>query len=241
MSSLLWIDVETSALGDKAAVLQVALYPVINGEHQKPYTSYIQPHPGAQIDPGALKINKLNPKDFPSYPLPETVVKEMIDYLDKFETVFSLAAHNVAFDRSHFVRLFNRTANYGNYITRFDAVEYCTLEMAKQVFKDKKNKPKSNKLGDICKYFDIELSNAHDALSDITATVQVYEKLSAMMAKPNISFDKLTYLEKRIKYLTPRYYNRTPGGGAYLSEEALANSDITLFLLGEIHRVHVKD
>jgi DNA polymerase III epsilon subunit-like protein len=241
MSSLLFIDLETSALGDKAAVLEIALIPVINGERKEPFVSYVKPHIGAYIDPEALKINGINPKDFDSFPELEDVVKKVIEYVDQFETVFSLAGHNaVKFDVPHFYKMFCRTMNYGNYLVRFGSNTVDTLIMAKEVFKHKREKPEKFNLGALCKYFSIELTNAHTALGDLVPTVELYERLQTMMPKLIPVVNNMTYHQKRTKYMSADYLTVNPEGDIYIHCKATKDPDAMLFVLNELWRLHIK-
>jgi DNA polymerase III epsilon subunit-like protein len=240
MSSILWIDTETTALGDKAAIIELALVPVINGEQKEPFVTYIRPHPEAFIDPEAMRINGIDPKLFPTFPTAEEVVKQVIEYVDQFETVFSLGGQNVKFDINHFFRLFCRTANYSSYVVRFDANSIDTLSMAKEVFKNKKIKPKSNKLGDICSFFDIQLANAHTALCDILATIQVYDKLSSMMPKLIPTVNNMTYHQKRQKYMAADYLTINPEGDVYINCKVPKDQDAAMFVLNELWRLWIK-
>lgn len=240
MSSILWIDTETSALGEKAAIIQIALIPVINGEQKEPFVSYVRPHETAHIDPEALKINRIDPKLFPTFPTAEEVVRQIIEYVDSFETVFSLAGQNVKFDIDHFYRLFCRTANYGSYAVRFDSNSICTLRMAKEIFKNKRNKPKSNKLGDLCDYFDIKLDNAHDALADIEATIKLYDKLSSLTPKIIKNKSNLTYHQKRQLYMAADYLTINPEGDCYIHAKVPKDQDAAMFVLNELWRLWIR-
>lgn len=241
MSSILWLDCETTALGDKAAIIQIALYPVINGEHKEPFVSYIKPHDGAHIDPEALRINKIDPKLFPTFPSAEETVNNIIKYIDQFETVFSLGGQNVRFDIDHFFRMFCRTAHYSSYVIRFDSSSVCTLEMAREIFKNKRIKPKSNKLGDLCSFFDIQLDRAHDALHDIRATVELYDKLSAMKPRITRTPTTLTYHQKRQRYMAADYLTINPEGDVYIYCKGTKDPDAMTFILNELWRIYLKD
>lgn len=241
MSSLLFIDLETSALGDKAAVLEVALIPVINGERMEPFVSYVRPHAGAYIDPEALRINGINPKDFDSFPELQTVVENMIKYIDQFETVFSLAGHNaIKFDVPHFYRMFCRTMNYGQYVVRFDSNTVDTYVIAKDVFKHKKQKPDKFNLGALCKYFNIELINAHTALGDLVPTVELYERLQTMVPKLIPVVNNMSYHEKRQKYMSADYLTVNPEGDIYLHSKCTKDPDALMFALNEVWRIYIK-
>ena len=241
MSSLLWIDVESTAFGDKAATIEIALYPVINGEEKEPFHSYIRPHEGATISPEALTVNKIDPKLFPTFPTVNEVVENIIKYVDQFETVFSLAGHKVSFDKGHLFRMFTRTAHYSDYVVRFDSKEVCTLKMAEVIFKGKvTKKPKSNKLGDLCEYFGIDLKNAHTADADIKATMQLYNHLEGLMPKLIKPVNNMTYHQKRSRYMAADYLTINPEGDVYINNKCTQDQDAMIFALNELWRIYVK-
>lgn len=237
MSSLLFVDLETSSLSDNAAVLEIALIPVINGERHEPFVSYVRPHEGAHIDPGAFKVNGIDPKKIWDFPHHKEVVNEIIKFIDKHETVFKLVAHNANFDTKHLFKLFTRSAQYSNYVTRFSPGHICTVQFAKNVFKDERKKPLNFKLGELCKFFGIKLEKAHTALADIEATVELYEKLEAIQNKPKRNTRTLTYQEQRTKYIALDYLTLNPEGDAYIHTKAMQDPEAMRFILNELWRI----
>jgi DNA polymerase III epsilon subunit-like protein len=237
MSSLLFIDIESTSLGPNAAVIEIALIPYIDGEIKPHYQSYIRPHDRCTMDARAFEINKIDPSKLMEFPDAKTVIKEILDFVDSYECVFSLSGHNLSFDSKKFYNFFCRNAEYSSYINRFRCGGVCTLLLAKNVFKGKRNKPEGFSLEKLCKFFEIELLNSHSALPDIEATIKLYEHLLPKIPPiQNQEIAKLSYQEMKRKYMNDlRYIQRDPDGGTYFSAEAMTNDVIRGFLFTELY------
>ncbi len=68
-------------------------------------------------------------------------------------------------------------AIYKNQFLPAHPIPLCVLQRALWWFHEKQEKPENYKLGTLCKFFGIELSEAHDALADVRATVALARKL----------------------------------------------------------------
>ncbi len=229
------IDSETSGFSsDKNATLQIALIPIIDGKQYEPFVSYVKPHSGAVIDPGALKVNGLTFDQIMNFPEASMVVQNMTKWWSQFNTTFSLLGHNVAFDRKFMYSLFTRNKCHGDFISKITSNDFCTLEESKKAFLKSKSKPVSYKLGDLCKYFNIPLDNAHDALVDIKATYTLYENIRSMTQVPLAFKEDLSYEEKRIRFLDAKYIQFNAGGDIFINSEATKNPEIAKFIGEEI-------
>lgn len=240
MSSFLFIDVETSGFGDNAAVVEIAAIPYVDGEYLPHYQSYVAPHINATMDPKAFEVNGIDVRKLNDYPIKSTV-DGFIDWIDSHEKVFTIVAHNAKFDKEKIYQLFCRTANYGAFVTRFRVKHICTMEMAKALFKNKRNKPEGFSLKKLCSYFDIELNNAHSALPDIEATVKLYEELKKLKVKDAAPNKELSYIEKRRKYMAMDYLTINPEGDIYINCKATKDSNAMQFILSEIYDITVED
>jgi DNA polymerase III epsilon subunit-like protein len=242
MANLLFIDCETTGLGDNAGLIEIALIPYIDGERKPHFQSYIRPHDGCTMDAKAFEVNKIDPKLLPEFPNAKEVIKSMLEFIDSHECVFTLAGHNVQFDTKKLFKFFCRNGEYGNYLTRFRPGDVCTMRIAKDVFKNKRNKPEGFSLSKLCKYFEIELINAHSALPDIQATIDLYEsllpKISIIQAKEIESF---SYQEMKRKYMDMKYVQINPDGDFFVTAEATKNPTIIRFILNELYNLYGVD
>lgn len=239
MANLLWIDVETTGLGDNAAVIEVALIPYIDGEIRPHYQSYIRPHAGCTMDAKAFEINKIDPTKVMEFPDAKTVIKDILDFVDSYECVFSLSGHNIGFDSKKLFNLFCRNGEYGSYLNRFRPGGVCTFKLAKDVFKGKRNKPDGFSLSKLCKFFEIELINSHSALPDIEATIKLYESLLPKVPTiQNKEIAKLSYQEMKSRYMDSKYVQINPEGDVFLTKECLLNDVIRRFVLTELDSLY---
>ena len=154
MANLLFLDCETTGLGDNAAIIEIALIPYIDGEIKPHYQSYVRPHAGCTMDAKAFQINKIDATKVMEFPDAKTVIKEILDFVDSHECVFSLSGHNIGFDTKKFYNFFCRNAEYGSYLNRFRPGGVDTLKIAKDVFKSKRNKPEGFSLEKLCKFYE---------------------------------------------------------------------------------------
>ena len=242
MSNLLFIDVETSGLGDNAAVLEIAIIPYINGERMPHFQSYIRPHDGATLDPKAFEVNKININDIWGFPDAEAVINDMLSFIDSHECVFSLAAHNLPFDGKKLFRFMCRHQHYASYLNRFRPGGLDTLKIAKDCFKNKRNKPEGFSLSKLCKFFEIELINSHSALPDIQATIDLYEKLLPLISVTQTKeVGSLSYQDMKRKYMDSKYVQINPEGDFFVTSDATKNPTIIRFILNELYNLYGVD
>lgn len=231
-------DVETTSLSHElGALVQLAAIPVINGIKGEPFVSYCKPHKDALIDPKALEINKLTYEQLQTFPDAQEVIPKFIEWVDSQQTLMALLGHNISFDRKFLYTWMCRHGYYGSYITRFRPQDYCTLKMAREAFKGKRIKPEKMNLGSLCKFFKVDLINAHDALADIEATYEVYQHLKAMLPESTVKKPIMNYADKRRKYLDTKYIMFNPDGAIYINDCATKDPEAARFIAEEIYHL----
>ena len=225
------IDTETTSLDPKSgAMIQIALIPVIDGVDGFPYVSYVKPHLGADIQDGALKVNSITRDQLKTFPEIKTVTEEILKFLDDNGGKFHFRAHNAEFDRNFLYHFLSRQGLHGEYIRRFRPDLQCTLEKAKKVFAKQKAKPENMKLGTLCKWFNIPLENAHEALSDARPLVKLWDALDAMEGL------KIP-LPQESNYIQPRYVQINVDGSVYIPKETTSNKAALDAVLAELHEI----
>lgn len=234
----LWIDVETSALGDNAAIIEIAAIPIIDGEEMPAFHSMIKPHEGSTLDPKAFEVTKIDIKEVWSYPDPKEVLNDFIKWIDTHETIFSLGGHNVMFDRKKLFRYFCRHGEYGSFITRFSNNDTDTLRISRDLFKGKRNKPVDFKLESLCRHFEIEAGVHHRALDDIQNTIKVYRELQKITESKTYQEDKASFVQKRQKYLDMKYIQMNPEGDIFITTEATKDHLAMRFLLNHLWEMY---
>lgn len=94
--------------------------------------------------------------------------------------VAQLVAHNAEFDGTFLREWFERL---GLFLPASYRV-FCTLHRAMWLFHENRSltQPSDFKLGTLCSYFGISLplQEAHDALADVRATVELYRRMTML-------------------------------------------------------------
>ena len=238
MASYLFVDIESTALGDNAGVIEIAAIPVIDGIEHPHFHSMIRPHDGCTLDPKAFEVTGIDIKEIWSYPDAKEVINEFVTWIDSHESVFSIAGHNVTFDRNKLFRLFCRNGAYGDFITRFNNRDYCTLRKSREIFKGKRNKPDNFKLETLCQFFDIQVTNSHRALVDIQNTIKVYFELEKIKQSEEAKQEEAPYKEKARKYLDIKYIQMNPEGDIFITTEATKDPIAMRFLLNHMWNMY---
>lgn len=235
MASYLFIDVETTSLSkENGAIIELAAIPVINGEIKDSFHSMIRPHKDAHIDLKSFEITKIDVNTINSFPDAKEVLSDFIKWIDSHETLFSLAGHNINFDRNFLFRLFCRHGEYGSFITRFRNNDLDTLSLSRSIFKRSRNKPVDFKLESLCRYFGVEIGVSHRALEDINNTVRVYQELEKLVVSKIETPEKLSFTDAKNKYMDSKYVQFFEDGGVYIPPNTRKNKQAMEFILNQL-------
>lgn len=180
---LLWIDTETTGTNpEHNALIQLAGILEEGGEVLEEFNLHCRPHKGALIEAQALEVHGIDLDTIHSFPSPTMLLVRLLHLINtRFDAVKPImAGFNVKFDVDFLFWLFKHQ-NDGSFFKHFS---YQMLEVRTLVSIAIAEKLipcyKDLKLGTLCKHFDIEI-NAHDALSDIQATRELYYKLLTLI------------------------------------------------------------
>jgi len=182
MKKALWFDVETTGLNHfKNDIIQIAALAEVEGNIIEEFNSKIAPVDPTNVDPKALEVNGLKLEDIMKYPKAKEVHKKFTDflgrYIDKYnkEDKFAPAGYNVNFDIDFLSSFFRKCGDkyYGSYFNYkcIDPRPY--LHMMDY---ERKISLPNYKLVTVCNHYSIRLE-AHEALSDIKATRELYRML----------------------------------------------------------------
>lgn len=181
----LWLDGETTGLDSlKNDIVQLAAIPVLSGK-QMPisFNQYCQPINYNEIDPGALAVNGLTIDFLKKQQSPQAMVNNLVVFAKQFNVKFIIAGYNVGFDKEFIASLFKKVGREEDFFELFTGDIRDTMKRAKKL---KGQLPTPNiKLATLAAHFGIEI-NAHDALSDIRATIAVDAELSKMLGEVEI-------------------------------------------------------
>lgn len=131
---------------------------------------------GAKITQEALVINGYSEDQITEFDDAEFAISQFIKLCNQHQgtTKYKVIGYNVQFDVG-FIQEWFRKLNRGQYGYIFDYKTVDPFELVKYLqHVGAIDMGKSQSLGNACKYFDIELENAHDSDDDIRATRELY-------------------------------------------------------------------
>ncbi len=191
--NLVFFDLETAGIAESSAIIQIAAIAVNSQlrELDSFETKIRFDIAGASTD--ALAKNCFEPTVWKRLARrPDEAAKRFGDFLRQHATVdmvsartgkpyqlSQLVAHNAAFDGPMLQAWFKQR---GMFLPASRRV-FCTMQRALWLFHEHQDMtpPANYKLGTLCEYFSIPLSDdeAHDAIADVRATVELYRMLMA--------------------------------------------------------------
>lgn len=185
--NFLWLDVETTGLSEnKNDIIQLACIPVINGVPQKSFNEFCQPINWNAVDPEALAIHGITEDQLRTFQSPEEMIEKFVNYAKSFGVKFTIAGYNVSFDKRFMSATFKKLNRTSDFFKLFSIDIHCAYQRALKV--KTQIASKSLKLEALANLYNIEII-AHDALSDIEATIKVDDIISGLMGE-----DKTVYV-----------------------------------------------
>ncbi len=159
------VDVETTGSDPKEnRITEIACVKVIGGEIADEYSSLINPH--QFIPPFIARMTGISNEMASIAPEPRGVLNEIFNILSVPKIIFT--AHNVGFDWN-----FVRHSLYRQQMNAPIVEKLCTLKLARKLV----GKGYKKNVGDLAKYFGIEMNNRHRALGDARATALILLEL----------------------------------------------------------------
>lgn len=181
---ILYFDVETTGRDPKVnEIVQFSAIVEIDGEVKEEVNWFCSPTNWDTVEDEALEVTGKTREELETYPPPVSLmdgIKDLFDtYIDKYDTndKFYPAGHNVGFDLDFLQEFWKKhgdkygTGSYQNWRMLDSRVLAHFLIMS-----GKMPELPDMKLATLCKHFGIEI-NAHDAMSDITATRELIQKM----------------------------------------------------------------
>jgi len=179
--NFLWIDVETTGLyADKHDVVQLACIPVINGVRQKPFNEFCQPVNWEAIEDGAIRVHGITRGRMKNFQTAPELLDKLVKYLESFNTRFIIAGYNVGFDKKFTASFFTKHNVSSHFFDLFELNIHDTYARAKEV--KSQLHTENLKLATLAKHYNIPIV-AHDALSDIDATIAVDKEIGLLLGE----------------------------------------------------------
>lgn len=191
--NFLWVDVETTGLyPEKNDIVQLACIPFINGKKQDHFNEFCQPVNWNNIEEGAVRAHGITVERMRTFQLPTEMLDKFITYLRSFNKKFIIAGYNVGFDKRFISSFFTRHGRASEFFELFELQVHDTYTRAQKV--KTLLKTENLKLATLAKHFDIGI-NAHEALSDIGATIQVDRKIGDLLGEEAFVEEKIEVQE----------------------------------------------
>lgn len=198
MKSYLFLDVESTGLNSSTHdIVQLACIPIIDGKMHQEFNEFCQPFNFNTVDPGAVAVHGITVDQMRTFQTPQAMIEKFIDYVSQFNVKFVISGYNSNFDKSFLGSFFaknGRTREYSKLFLNEVRDVYARAKAVKSQLKSTKFK-----LVNLAEEFGIEIK-AHDALSDIRATIEVDKKLSALIGE---DFEEVYYKDDKIDLNLP--------------------------------------
>jgi len=238
-----WIDTETTGLdANDNDIVDLAIILENKGEIVSTFERKMRPFKIENVSLKALEVNGLTLEQIKTFPDPEFVYQELISWLDQFETMFTFAGHNAAFDKKFVHSFFVKNHGMLNFASFFKPKNLCTLQLAYEV---KRQLPTRDcKLGTLAKHFGIAFDgDAHTAMADAKVAMELHKYLvpiaeKGLQMKMNLSQEVKGFIALKEKYLRLEYVIINPDGEIYITKKATENKRALNFILKHLYNLH---
>lgn len=177
------VDVETNGSNCiSERITDIALVTVIDNEIVNEYSSLINPH--QFIPPFISKMTGISNELAASAPESREIIPQVHEILNTPNAIF--VAHNAGFDWS-----FVKAALEREWINVPNMKQLCTLKLSRRLV----DKNIRKNLGDLSKYFNINITNRHRALGDAKATALLLIEMLEI-AKKHYNINSISELLK---------------------------------------------
>lgn len=184
----LYFDVETTGLRPfKNEIVQLSGIIEIDGVVKETFNLRAKPEKLDTIQDSALKVIGFTKEELANFGERRDMYDQVIDLFDKYvnkfdkNDKFTPVGYNVSFDmgflRSFFLEFNDKFLGSYIYNGEVDVLQLVNILQHKGIIETLENR----KLETLCRFHNIEI-NAHDALSDIEATRELYLSMSKYFA-----------------------------------------------------------
>ena len=198
MKAYLYLDTETTGLSSSTnEIIQLACVPLIDGKPGPHFNEFCQPTNWNSIDQKSIEVHGITVDQMKTFQSPHEMLDKFIAYVSQFGVKFVIAGYNSNFDKAFIGALFARNGRSKEY-SRLFLNEVRDVHARAKAVKDKLQSNKL-KLVNLAEEFGIEIK-AHDALSDIQATIEVDRRLSAIIGE---DFEEVSIKDDRFDLQLP--------------------------------------
>ncbi len=166
------IDIETTGLSKhQNKITEIAAARVVDGEVREWFQTLVNPQ--VKIPSFITKLTGINDRMVQDAPIVEEVLPRFMKFLK--QDVF--VAHNATFDHgflNHNLQKHHEQEIVNNRL--------CTKKLANRLLPELPRK----RLQDLCRHMNVQNNQAHRAMSDVAATVKVFNTMLQMLEKKGI-------------------------------------------------------
>lgn len=186
--NFLWIDTETTGrMADKNDIIQLACIPIVGGKRMQSFNEYCQPLSYQNIEQGAINVHGITVARMRTFQHQVEMLDKFIIYLKSFNVKFIISGFNVGFDKRFLSSMFSKNGRENEFFALFDLQIHDTYSRAKSIQKEIGSE--NLKLETLAKHYKIHI-NAHDALSDIAATIEVDKHIGKLLKEEEFTLEK---------------------------------------------------
>lgn len=171
--SIIAVDIETANRYDRGSICQIAFVGSRDGKTETLFSSYVNPQ--TLIDPMLSQIHHITDADVKDAPTFAEIYPQIASILRNNVVI----AHNASFDICALEK-----AMFDIGAEPIEILYGCSFQAAKSICSCEP--VKSYKLCDLCEYFGIEQTSAHDACDDARCCALVTERLIKMSNSDSI-------------------------------------------------------
>lgn len=190
IKSFVALDLETTGVAPASdRIIEIGAIKVVDGIETDRFCTFINPR--MVIPERITDITGIETDMVKEAPVIEEVLEGLLDFCEDLP----LLGHNIRFDYS-----FLKAACVNCGLT-FEKAGIDTLKIARKLLPDLESK----RLGDLCRYFEIDSGQSHRAYDDARSAWKLYEKLCELgtVAEDTDNLIKLTYSVKKKSPITP--------------------------------------
>ncbi len=187
------IDIEATGISpNKSRIIEIGAIKVVDGKEVDVFSSLV--NPCVPISEEITSLTGISEEMVSSAPLEKEALKKFLEFVEDYPWL----GHSINSDYGYIKSSLNKNGMLEN---RFIKYGYDTLALAKKLLPDMSSKS----LASMCDYYGIVNVNAHRALDDVKATIELFYKLQDdFYIEKKESFKKilLTHKIKKLQKIT---------------------------------------
>lgn len=188
----LWLDAETTGTNPVYNdIIQMACVPLIKNKYHDTFNEFCQPVNWGNIQAEATKVHGITEEMMRGFQSSADGLDKFIKYLDSFGVKFTISGFNVSFDQRMMSGWFAKHDRASDFARLFEVNIHDTMLRWRKLLKKLGSAAPQladGKLETIAKHYGITI-NAHEALSDILATIELDKIISDLLGEDAYEYE----------------------------------------------------